>query len=102
MAPTDLIAVLPKNYRAIALEAISMAKRPVVLLDKKIVSDYTETGPLNQHNISQCINFEIRDGSTTMVGFHDHPNEMWISQEFAMLATVCCENGWLKIQCSTP
>lgn len=96
--PEQLIAVLPKNYRRIALYAIQVANRPVVLMDGKQVSDFSEAGPLTRRGIRPCIDFEVRDGSDPILGFHDHPDEMWVSPTYRALAEHCAAQGWLKIQ----
>ncbi len=96
--PHKLIAVLPKNYRHIALHAVSVAAAPVVLMDRRAVEDFSERGPLTQDGIRRCINFEVRDGNTPILGFHDHPNEMWVSEAYSQLAEHCASQGWLKVQ----
>jgi len=93
-----LIPVLPKNYRRIALYAIGISSDPIVLANKQRITDYSETGPLTQKQIRQFLNFEIRDGSKPIVGFHDHPNEMWVSEQYADFARHCESQGWLKVQ----
>lgn len=93
-----LIPVLPKNYRKIAMYVISVSSEPVVLGDKKIITDYSEVGPLTQKGIRKFINFEIRDGTKPILGFHDHPNEMWVSEIYADVAKHCETEGWLKIE----
>lgn len=98
MAPEKLIPVLPKNYRRIALHAISAAANPVVLINRKPVTDFSEQGPLTQHLIRSCIDFEVRDGSRPILGFHDHPNEMWVTETYSSIAKYCAEQGWLKIE----
>ena len=92
------IAVLPKNYRRISIKAIELATDPHVYMDKKEISDYSTDGKLTQKGIRPCIDFLITDGSTPILGFHDHPNEMWISEQYSELAKDCCKKGWLKIQ----
>lgn len=90
--------VLPKNYRRIALYAIDELEKPIVLLDKKVIVDFTDRGPLTQAGISKCRNFEIRNGKEEVLGFHDRPREMWISENYMHIATYCEEQGWLKIE----
>ncbi len=92
------IAVRPKNYRRIALFAIRAAADPVVLMDRKRVKNFTISGRVTQKGIRACRDFEIRDGSFPILGFHDHPDEMWIASEYRALAEHCAEEGWLKIQ----
>lgn len=91
------ISVLPKNLRPIALYAVSVAAQAVVLMDGKRVTDFSERGPLTRRSMRSCINFEIHDGDKPILGFHDHPNEMWISQAYSAVADHCAEQGWLKI-----
>jgi hypothetical protein len=92
------IPVLPTNYRRIALYAISVAADPVVLVNRQRVQDFSEAGPLTQKKIRPLRNFEIRDGESPILGFHDHPNEMWVSEAYAAVAEYCASQGWLKIQ----
>jgi len=98
MPRTRWIPVLPKNYRRIALYALEAAENPVLLVNRKIETDFSETGPLTQKRIRGFRDLEIRDGSIPVLGFHDHPNEMWITDQYASLARHCEEMGWLKIQ----
>ena len=93
-----MIAVLPKNYRAIVLRAIDATQAPVVLMDKKAVTDFSEGGPITQKRIAACRNFEVRDGAVPVLGFHDHPSEMWISNDYETVAKDCAAAGWLKVQ----
>ena len=97
-AVPKLIPVLPKNYRRIALYAIEVASTPVVLFNGKPIEDFSETGPLTQSGIRKLVNFEVRDGGNPIVGFHDHPNEMWIAENYANVASHCEAQGWLKVQ----
>ena len=89
---------MPKNYRSIALYVIGIADNPVVLFENRKTTDFTESGPLTQKRLRVCLNFEIRDGKTPIIGFHDHPNEMWIAEGFEEVAEHCQSQGWLKIQ----
>ena len=95
---TELISVLPKNYRSIALYAIENIGSPRVLMDKKMVTDYSDKGDLTQRGIRKCINFEIRDGDEVVLSFHDHPNDMFVSKKYEELAVHCENEGWLKIE----
>jgi hypothetical protein len=92
------IPVLPKNYRRIALAAIERAADPVVLMNGKRVSDFSQTAPVTQKGIRECRDFEVRDGSVPIVGFHDHPNEMWVAEDYRPLVEHCAAEGWLKVQ----
>jgi hypothetical protein len=98
MVRDNLIPVLPKNYRRIALHAIQSAVEPVVLVNQKRVEDFSEAGPLTQRGIRALRNFEIRDGSRPILGFHDHPSEMWVCASHADVAQYCAMQGWLTIQ----
>jgi hypothetical protein len=93
-----LIPVLPKNYRRIALAAIQRAVSPVVLMNRKRITDFSEAGPVTQTGIRQCRDFEVRDGTDPILGFHDHPDEMWIAEDHRPLADECAAAGWLKVQ----
>lgn len=83
-----LIPVLPKNYRCICLRAIELAADPKVTMDKQAITDFSEQGKLTQKGIRNCINFEIRDGNVGIVGFHDHPEEMWINEIIKILRDI--------------
>jgi len=96
--PGKAFPVRPKNYRQIALFAISRAASPVVLMDRTSVEDFSEAGPVTQKGIRRCRDFEIRDGVTSILGFHDHPDEMWVAESYAAIADHCAAQGWLKIQ----
>lgn len=98
MAIDMWIPVLPKNYRSIALHAISIVTKPVVLMDGKSIDDFSEQGPLTQRGIRSCIDFEVRDGTKPILGFHDHPNEMWVTVSYAFVAEYCANEGWLKVE----
>jgi len=93
-----LIPVLPKSYRSIVLHAISIAEDPIVLMDGQHETDFSEGGPLTQRGIRSCVKFEVRDGSRAILGFHDHPNEMWVVEAFRTVAEYCAQRGWLKIE----
>lgn len=71
-------------------------------MDRKPVEDFSERGPLTQSGIRACRDFEVRDGQASMLGFHDHPNEMWVDRDFEALATRCEAAGWLKIRGMLP
>ena len=92
------IPVRPKNYRRIGLRAIEIAADPHVYLDKEEILDFSDQGRLIQKEIRNCINFEVKDGKEGMVGFHDHPDEMWIVEKHVELAKYCEKMGWLTIQ----
>jgi len=98
MKSANWIAVLPKNYRRIVLYAIETAIAPTVLIDGHRLDDFSESGPLTQRGISAVRDFEIRDGSIRVLGFHDHPREMWIDERYQDLALHCQDQGWLEIQ----
>lgn len=93
-----LIPVLPKNYRSIAIHAIGVAAEPVVLMDRKRVQDFTTTGPVTPKGIRACIDFEVWDGRKPILGFHDHPDQMWVTESYHAVAEYCAAQGWLKIQ----
>lgn len=93
-----LIPVLPKNYRSICLHAIEIASEPCVVLDNKKVTDFSERGRLTQKGIRSCNNLEIRDRGVGILGFHDHPNEMWINENYQDFANYCADQGWLEVQ----
>ncbi|HEU6450557.1 MAG TPA: hypothetical protein VFT57_03995 [Gemmatimonadaceae bacterium] len=95
---TAWIPVRPKNYRRIALYAIGVAGSPVVLVNGRPVTDFSEAGPLTQRKIRGYRDFEIRDGDSPILGFHDHPDEMWVTETHAAVAHHCASQGWLKIQ----
>ena len=98
MGTDDMIAVLPKNYRSIALYAIGAAHVPQVLVNRRRIEDFSDRGPLTQAGIQTLQDFEIRDGTVPILGFHDHPNEMWVSHHYRNLAEHCQKEGWLTIE----
>lgn len=69
-----------------------------VLMNKRRVSDYSTNGPVTQKGIRACRDFEVRDGATPILGFHDHPDGMWIAAAYSDLADHCSREGWLKIE----
>ena len=93
-----LIPVLPTNYRRIALAAIEHAVVPVVLMNGAKVTDFSEAGPVTQKSIRRCRDFEVRDGAAPILGFHDHPDEMWVAEDYRALAEHCAAAGWLTVQ----
>lgn len=93
-----LIPVRPKNYRSVALYAIQAAQRPVVLVNRKPIIDFSESGPLTQKGIRQMRDFEVRDGDKPILGFHDHPDEMWVTEAQVSIAEHCQAQGWLEIE----
>lgn len=92
-----LIWVRPKNYRRIALYAIENCKEPSVWMDGARVDDYSENGLLVQRLIRRCIDFIIMDGDEKVLGFHDHPDQMWVSKKYKHIAEHCANESWLKI-----
>lgn len=94
----SLIAVRPKHYRAIVLEVLASFPHATVLVERRRCDDFSETGPMTQQGIAAMRDFEIRDQGTPILGFHDHPREMWIDSQFRDLAERLAELGHLKIQ----
>jgi hypothetical protein len=94
-----LIPLLPKHYRAIVLEVLADFPGATVWIGKQRCDDLSETGPLNQRGMARMRDFEIRTGAgTPILGFHDHPREMWMGAEFRQLAQRLSDLGHLKIQ----
>jgi len=96
--PGKAVPVRPKNYRQIALYAVSRAASPVVLMNRKRVEDFSEAGPVTQKGIRGCRDFEILDGGASILGFHDHPDEMWVAESYVAIAEYCSAQGWMKIE----
>ncbi|HRH79079.1 MAG TPA: hypothetical protein PK129_17165, partial [Cellvibrionaceae bacterium] len=71
---------------------------PNVTMNGGQVTDFSEQGPLTQRTIRQCADFEIKDGSTAILGFHDHPDQMWINENYRVFAEECARRGWLRIE----
>ena len=92
------IAVLPKHYRAIVLEVLASFPDATVWVEEQRCDDFSEAGPLTQRGIAGLRNFEIRTESAPILGFHDHPREMWIDSEFRDLAERLDNLGHLKIE----
>lgn len=93
-----LIAVMPTNYRRIVLHAIGVAAVPKVFANRKLTEDYSEQGLITQNGIAALRDLEVLDGKKPILGFHDHPREMWVSEEFSAVADHCQEQGWLRVQ----
>ena len=93
-----LIAVRPKHYRAIVLETLAAVPDATVWVDKRRCEDFSEAGPLTQRGIAALRDFEIRTANVSIVGFHDHPREMWIDGEFRSLAERLRALGHLAIE----
>lgn len=93
-----LIPVLPKNYRRIAHYAIESTASPVVLVNRKRVENFTEAGPLTQRGIGACRDFEVLDGTSPILGFHNSPREMWFSASHASIAEHRATQDWFTIQ----
>jgi hypothetical protein len=94
-----LIHVLPKHYRAIVLETLAAFPGATVWVETVRCDDLSEDGALVQRTIMRMRNFEIRtaDGAP-ILGFHDHPREMWVDAEFRQLAERLRDLGHLKIE----
>ncbi len=95
---SKLIPVRPKNYRSVAMYAIQAARTPVVFVNRKPITDFSEAGPLTQNGIRQMRDFEVRDVDKPIFGFHDHPDEMWVAEAQASIAEHCQAQGWLEIE----
>jgi hypothetical protein len=94
----DLIPVRPKHYRAIVLEVLAIFPDARVFLDRWECADLSERGPVTQRGIARLIDFEMRVGRSAILGFHDHPDEMWIDGDFQSLAERLQALGHLKIE----
>jgi hypothetical protein len=94
----ELIPVSPKNYRSIVLHAIATVADPKVYMDGCLITDLSERGPLTQRRLKKCIDFVVRNGGQDVLGFHDHPREMWITIDYGEIAEFCEKEGWLKIE----
>ncbi len=75
----DSISVTPKKYRKIILHFINSIESPVVKYNRKVITDFSEQGLLAQKGIRNCRDFEILSNKEAVLGFHDHPNEIWIT-----------------------
>lgn len=95
---TGVIPVLPKCCRRILLRAIELAENPVVLVNGVRVTDFSPTGPLVREKLNTYINLVVRDGVRPVVGYHDHPREMWIDEAYSDFAVYCASQQWLKIE----
>jgi hypothetical protein len=94
----DLIAVRPKHYRAIVLEVLGAVPNAGVWLDGARCDDLSERGPLTQRRIAGLRNLEIRADGSPILGFHDHPDQMWIVGDFGTLAERLQDLGHLTIE----
>ena len=94
-----LIGVIPKNYRQIVMYVLEHHQGSKVYCNKKLCTDYSTDGNLTQSGIKILKDFLIIAGNgKELIGFHDHPNEMWLSTELSALAKYCENQGWLKIE----
>jgi len=59
------IAVIPKNYRRIALHAIENCKEPIVFMDGYRIEDFSENGQLVQKRMRVRIRVWISGGIRT-------------------------------------
>ena len=94
----DLIPVLPKHYRAIVLEVRAAFPEATAWVDGGRCDDFSEAGPLTQRKIAQLRDFEMRTGGTPILGFHDHPREMWVNSDFGDLAEQLAALGHLTME----
>lgn len=93
-----LIGVRPKHYRAIVLEVLRSFPDATVWVDLRRCEDLSEAGPLTQRGIARMRDFEIRTEHASILGFHDHPREMWIGGEFGDLAQRLADLGHVRIE----
>ncbi|WP_066962803.1 hypothetical protein [Microbulbifer sp. Q7] len=96
--PFKLIPVLPTSHRNILMHAIEISNEPVVRMDNEAIIDFSENGRLTRKFIMECHSLEVLDGEVSVVGFHDNPMEMWISENYQEFASYCEKMHWLKIQ----
>ena len=94
----DLIPVRPKHYRAIVLEVLASFPDVTAWVDTQRCDDFSEAGPLTQRGIAALRDFEIRSAGRSVLGFHDHPREMWIDGAFMDLAERLQTLGHLTIE----
>ena len=94
----DLIPVRPKHYRAIVLEVLASFPDVTAWVDRHRCDDFSEAGPLTQRRIAGLRDFEMRSGGRSILGFHDHPREMWIDGECMALAERLHALGHLTIE----
>ena len=92
----DDLSVTPKNYRKLILHFINSIESPIVKYNHKKITDFSEQGYLTQKGIRYCRDFEIPSNKEKVLGFHDHPNEMWVAYKYIDLAQQCKKEGWLK------
>jgi hypothetical protein len=72
-----------------------VASEPAVVMDNDVATDFSERGRLTQTDIRNRANLEIRDRAVEILGFHDHPNEMWINENYQDFANYREYQGWL-------
>jgi hypothetical protein len=94
----DVIPVRPRHYRAIVLEVLAAVPDATVWLDGRRCDDLSEQGPVTQRGIAALRDFEIRAGGSSILGFHDHPDQMWVDGEFEGLALRLQALGHLQIE----
>ena len=92
-----MVRIQPEDLYAISNYAIGQLKKPLVLLESCTIKDYSKYGPLRKQSLKAAQDFEIRDGSTPVMGFHSGPGNMWANQQYGEIVTHCERQGWLKI-----
>ena len=92
----ELIRVKANDLRRTAICVISHLKAPQILLDGKIVRDYSAVGPLQNDNLETIRNFEIRDGDFPVMGFHNGVANTWFCGNYQIALKQCRANGWVE------
>lgn len=60
--------------------------------------DVNDTNYISQDGMKDLLNFRILNGDDPVMGYHDHPSEMWISEKHRPLALYMEEQKWLTVQ----
>jgi hypothetical protein len=95
--PDDLIAVSPKNYQRVVRYIVSQVPGSVIVADGREI-DPNDDAYISQKGLGEIRDFEMRCGSQPVMGFHDHPREMWITERHRSLAELMHAEGSLVIE----
>jgi hypothetical protein len=92
-----LLKVKPIDLRSMTMYAMGELAKPIVMIDGDAVRDYTSNGPLTQERVSAARDFEVRDGSVPVLGFHGDPSQMWVNNSYRGIAVFCQSQRWLEM-----
>jgi hypothetical protein len=88
----EFIRVNPSDLSSIVVHTINEIRKPVILLEGRTIKDLSV---LDNDKLDALVDFELRDGRRPVMGFHDGPGNMWISNHYVGIANNCRKQGWL-------